>query len=417
MERFVGGMAGLDDPRLFQLNGASTPRCPIPQQQVARAPDAIAAIFEDQQLCYGELSMSEAGLRPAQTAVARRLRLGTDPALRRRFLLSNEPVRSNLRVGRLLEVLDQLAEDTAQRYVRRWYPTARVVTAAMDSMRVVGVPDETRDMVLKARINYVGTTSLEVGIRIVQPNAEPGKEALHVASCYFTMVARVTEEGGQERSVPLPKLLLDTARDLRRANRAQSRREAYRLQVQAAEEPPTREEHQLLRRLHEAQERIDGDIVLASTLVVSGWERTHLEHENVPQRIFGGYVAHRAYMYSHIASEMVASHRSLLVSVDRINFYHPVRIGDKLHFVSRVAYTGACSITVETSITRVSRDRKSTALSNLCTFTFVNVDSDLCPMPVPTIYPTTYAENARYLAGYRRHRAFLALREKHGRTA
>jgi acyl-coenzyme A thioesterase 9 len=135
-----------------------------------------------------------------------------------------------------------------------------------------------------------------------------------------------------------------------------------------------------------------------------------VEHENVPHKIFGGYVAHRAYMYAHICSEMVASHRALLVSVDRINFYQPVRMGDKLHFVSRVAFTGRTSITVETSITRISRDRKSTALSNVCTFTFVNVDPGLQPMPVPQIYPTTYAEDARYLAGYRRHQAHLALR-------
>jgi acyl-CoA hydrolase len=151
--------------------------------------------------------------------------------------------------------------------------------------------------------------------------------------------------------------------------------------------------------------------LLASTLTASSWERTYLEHENVPHKIFGGYVAHRAYMIAHICSEMVTSHRALLVSVDRINFHQPVRMGDKLHFVSRVAFTGKTSITVETSITRISRDRKSTALSNVCTFTFVNVDPELRPMPVPAIYPTTYAEDARYLAGYRRHQAHLAPRK------
>jgi acyl-CoA hydrolase len=164
----------------------------------------------------------------------------------------------------------------------------------------------------------------------------------------------------------------------------------------------------LLRRLHEAQEEPEAHVLLASTLTAESWERTYLEHENVPHKIFGGYVAHRAYMLAHICSEMVASHRALLVSVDRINFHHPVRMGDKLHYISRVAFTGRTSITVETSITRISRDRKSTALSNVCTFTFVNVDSELRPMPVPQIYPTTYAEDARYLAGYRRHQAHLA---------
>jgi acyl-CoA hydrolase len=344
-------------------------------------------------------------LNPSQTSVIKRLRFSTDLRLRRHFLLTDEPVRSNLRFGLLLEALDKLAEDAALRYVWRTYPTARVVTAAMDSMRVRGVPDETRDMVLRARVNLVGTTSLEVGIRIEQP----GDPVLHVASCYFTMVARLREKDGSERSVPLPGLEYRSKLDVERADRARLRRESSHLDRDAAEAPPSAEEYALLRRLHEAQEEPGANVLLASTLSAGGWERTYVEHENVPHKIFGGYVAHRAYMYAHICSEMVASHRALLVSVDRINFHQPVRMGDKLHFVSRVAFTGKTSITVETSITRISRDRKSTALSNVCTFTFVNVDPELHPKPVPQIYPTTYAEDARYLAGYRRHQAHLAL--------
>jgi acyl-CoA hydrolase len=274
----------------------------------------------------------------------------------------------------------------------------------MDSMRVRNVPDSNRDMVLRARVNLVGTTSLEVGVRIEQP----GTPALHVASCYFTMVARMHDESGEEHSVPLHGLEYRSKLDNARAARARLRRESSRSYATAAEAPPSVEEYALLSSLHEAQEQPGPNIVLASPLSTSGWERTYPELENVPKKIFGGYVAHRAYMYAHICSEMVASHRALLVSVDRINFYQPVRMGDKLHFVSRVAFTGNTSITVETSITRISRDRKSTALSNVCTFTFVNVDPNLKPMPVPQIYPTTYAEDARYLAGYRRHQAHLA---------
>jgi acyl-coenzyme A thioesterase 9 len=354
-------------------------------------------------------------LNPSQTSIVKRLKFSTDLRLRRHFLLTDEPVRSNLRFGLLLEVLDKLAEDTALRYVRRSYPAARVVTAAMDSMRVRGVPDETRDMVLRARVNLVGTTSLEVGIRIEQPGVAAGEPVLHVASCYFTMVARLRDEDGTERSVPLPGLEYRSKVDLARAERARMRRASYREYVHAADAPPSAEEYALLRRLHEAQEgapdQPGANILLASGLKAEGWERTYVEQENVPHKIFGGYVAHRAYMVAHICSEMVASHRALLVSVDRINFHQPVRMGDKLHYISRVAFTGHTSITVETSITRISRDRKSTALSNVCTFTFVNVDPELHPMPVPAIYPTTYAEDARYLAGYRRHQAHLAVRE------
>jgi acyl-CoA hydrolase len=257
-------------------------------------------------------------------------------------------------------------------------------------------------------VNLVGKTSLEVGIRIEQPGGQAGEPVLHVGSCYFTMVARLRDEDGTERSVPLPGLEYRSKLDAARADRARRRRESYREYLSVAEAPPSGEEYALLRRLHEAQEQPGAQILLASALTAESWERTYLEHENVPHKIFGGYVAHRAYMLAHICSEMVTSHRALLVSVDRINFHQPVRMGDKLHYVSRVAFTGKTSITVETSILRNSRDRRVTALSNVCTFTFVNVDPELRPMPVPQIYPTTYAEDARYLAGYRRHQAHLA---------
>jgi acyl-CoA hydrolase len=97
--------------------------------------------------------------------------------------------------------------------------------------------------------------------------------------------------------------------------------------------------------------------------------------------------------------------------VNRINFLQPVRIGDKLQYTSRITYTGRTSMCVEVSIERISRDRVTRALSNTCVFTFVNVDARMTPRPVPPVYPTTYAEDARYLDAYRRHHRFLTRRE------
>ena len=145
---------------------------------------------------------------------------------------------------------------------------------------------------------------------------------------------------------------------------------------------------------------------MAGSLITSGWERTYPEHENVPTKIFGGYVIHRAFMYSTLCAELAAPDRPVVVSVNRINFHHPVRMGDKLYFVSRVTYTGHSSLCVETDIVRVSRDRSSTALCNTGIFTFVNVDAELRPRPSMPIYPNTYAEDARYLAAYNRQLAF-----------
>ena len=86
-----------------------------------------------------------------------------------------------------------------------------------------------------------------------------------------------------------------------------------------------------------------------------------------------------AYELSSICAERVAPNRPVIVAVNRINFFHPVRLGDKLHYTTRVVYTGKTSLSVEANIRRISRDRTSQALSNSCLFTFVNVDKDLIP--------------------------------------
>ena len=338
-------------------------------------------------------------MTPEETSITEHLHLGSDVALRRRFMVTDEPVRANIRVGLLLEVLDKLAEETALGYVRTYYPQARVVTAAMDDLEVRAAPDVERDIVLHARINLVGTSSMEVGVRLEQASDSVAAEPIHLASCYFTMVARAID-GNVDRSLKLPPLSCQTETDLFRAQRASERRASR--PRHSPPQHPTPEEYAMLFELHAKLDAGGGPFVLARDLVTSGWERTYPEHENVPQKIFGGYVVHRAYMYAHICAEMVADARALLVSTNRIDFYQPVRMGDKLHFVSRVTFTGKSSITVETAITRISRDRSVTALSNTCIFTFVNVDDRLRLMPVPEVYPTTYLEDARFLGAYRR---------------
>ena len=335
--------------------------------------------------------------RPNDTSFYRTLPLGSDLNLRRDFMVVNEPLLGNLRFGRLLEALDKMAEDTSLNYVRQFHPEARVVTAAIDEILIKHAADVTRDIVLHARLNYVGRTSMEVGIRV----EHPGEPAVHIASCFFTMVARVGV-GEASQSVVIPPLeYIDDLEKQRYAN-AISSREAYRTEQNAAAEPPSREEYDLLNRLHHAQEEADFSGLLAGRLAADSWERMFPEKENVPTTIFGGYLVRRAYELSSICAELVAPNRPVIVAVNRINFFHPVRLGDKLHYTSRVVYAGKTSLSVEANIRRISRDRTSQALSNSCLFTFVNVDKDLTPQPVPNIFPSTYAEDARYLQAFRR---------------
>ncbi len=339
-------------------------------------------------------------VNPEETSCYRTLPLSSDPALRRRYMVMDESIEGNCRFGLLLEELDIMAEQTAIGYVRRFYPEGRVVTAAIDNILVRHAVDVNRDIVLHARINHVGRSSLEIGIRV----EHAGDPVTHIASCYFTMVARGGESAGE--SLPLPPLEYRDDLEQRRAQKAINGREEYRQQQASLLEPPSREEFEILSRLHKAQEEPGFSGFTAGRLVADAWERMYPEQEYVPHRIFGGYLIRRAFELSAICSELVAPDRSIIAAVNRINFFHPVRMGDKLHYTSRVVYTNGSFVCVEANIERISRDRSAGALSNSCLFTFVNVDRELRHRPVPPIYPTTYQEDSRYLEA---HRSYLAL--------
>ena len=342
-------------------------------------------------------------LNPLETSFTKVLPLTSDEVLKRRFMVLDEPIKANMRFGLLLEVLDKVAEEAALAYVNRFHPEARVVTAAIDNIVIRHVTDMSRDMHFKARINHVGRSSLEVGIRVEQP----GGPVRHIASCYFTMVAR-SGHGEEVVSVALPGLDYNGELEKQRADKALQRRQEYKQQQAALREPPSREEFQMLTDLHSAQDEPGFNGLLAGKLTADAWERMYPEQENVPKKIFGGYLIRRAFELSSICSEQVAPNRAIPAAVNRINFFHPVRMGDTLHYTTRVVYTNGSFICVEANIERISRDKTTKALSNSCLFTFVNVDADLNRRPVPAVYPTNYGEDARYLMAHRSCQTLIA---------
>src|SRR5699024_1250314 len=318
-----------------------------------------------------------------------------------KYMILDEDIPGNIRWGRILEKLDKLAEDIALDYVQQFTEDARVVTAAVDDIAMHVPGNIHKDLFMRARINYVGPSSMEIGIRVDQDRDAPDS----LAACYFTMVAR-KGEGKEAESIAIPPLEYESEIEKRRYEAAKNRRKSYRKQLNAFEEPPRKEEYRHLRALHLAQEEEDFDGILANNLVRSNWERMYPDHENVPEKIFGGYVIRRAFELALMHAEEVTPDRPVFVRVNRINFLQPIRIGDKLDFTSRIVYTGNTSICVEIDIERTSKDQVTRALSNTCVFTIVNVDDEMNPRPVPKVYPTTYDEDERYLEARRRHQDY-----------
>jgi len=89
----------------------------------------------------------------------------------------------NVHGGTILKLLDQVAYACASRYAGRY-----VVTLSVDQV-MFRQPVHVGDLVsFLAAVNYTGTSSMEVGIKVMAENIRT-REARHVNSCFFTMVA------------------------------------------------------------------------------------------------------------------------------------------------------------------------------------------------------------------------------------
>ena len=95
--------------------------------------------------------------------------------------------------GSLLKILDEVAFTCAARYTGRY-----VVTLLVDDVRFRAPVHVGELVTFLASVNWVGRTSLEVGIRVVAENYRTGSSR-HVISCFFVMVAM--DDDGRPREV------------------------------------------------------------------------------------------------------------------------------------------------------------------------------------------------------------------------
>ncbi len=126
--------------------------------------------------------------------------------------------------GVVLSMMDKTAAIAALRHCRN-----SVVTASIDRVDF-REPIHLGDLlVMKASVNYVGRTSMEVGVRVEAEDLLTGLRR-HTNSCYLTFVA-VDRNG---RPVDVPALKPETPMELRRYEAAEARRRR-RLEEREAE--------------------------------------------------------------------------------------------------------------------------------------------------------------------------------------
>ena len=121
----------------------------------------------------------------------------------------------NVHGGVIMKLIDTAAGVAAARYAR-----SNVVTASIDRLDFHHPAYVGNLLTLRASVNFVGRTSMEVGVRVETENLISG-EKRHTASAYLTYVA--LDRDRRPQLVPL--LILETEEDKRRNSEAKARRE------------------------------------------------------------------------------------------------------------------------------------------------------------------------------------------------
>jgi uncharacterized protein (TIGR00369 family) len=121
----------------------------------------------------------------------------------------------NVHGGVIMKLIDTAAGAVAIRHAR-----SNAVTASIDRLDFFH-PVFVGDFVtLRASLNFVGRTSMEVGVRVESENLLTG-ERRHTSTAYLTYVAL----DGQGQPLPLPPMILETDEEKRRNREAKVRRE------------------------------------------------------------------------------------------------------------------------------------------------------------------------------------------------
>ena len=114
-----------------------------------------------------------------------------------------------------MKLMDEIAGSVAVLHSRK-----NAVTASVDQMNFYEPVYIGNLLILKASVNYVGNTSMEIGVRIEARDLRTGN-VVHTGSSYLTFVA--LDESGKPTQIA--KLIPETPEEKRRYAEGKARRD------------------------------------------------------------------------------------------------------------------------------------------------------------------------------------------------
>jgi len=129
--------------------------------------------------------------------------------------------------------------------------------------------------------------------------------------------------------------------------------------------------------------------------------------------VFGNLMGGRLMYWMDIAAALVASKHCngsvVTASVDNISFENPIKLGNAVHIEARLTRTFTTSMEVHLRVWGEDHTQQYRYKSNEAYYTFVALDPNRKPRPVPDLVPETEEEKKLYDGALRRRQLRLIL--------
>lgn len=274
--------------------------------------------------------------------------------------------------GRMMEWITKAGTLAASRVAR-----GHVVLGAMDDIDFLHPVKVGQIAILRAQVEYVGTSSLEVGVRVWAEDVQTGERAVTLNShLVFVKVGDdVRPRPVADRIAPQDAAearLVEAARQRREQRRARFAQNQARL-ADIATEP----EADVRWRFESARSVLPEDALFGDTMFVGKMLMAVDEA--------GGILSMR---YC----------RGLVMTacLDAMDFYSPISTHEVVTFKAGVNYVGTSSLEVGVKV--LAEVPWSGEVRHACTafLTFVHLGLDLRPRPCPPFTPATPGERRRW---------------------
>ena len=120
------------------------------------------------------------------------------------------------------------------------------------------------------------------------------------------------------------------------------------------------------------------------------------QHANIMGNVFGGVVLSMVDRVAAVAAIRHARRQCVTVSVDKVNFKEPIRVGELVTAMARVNFTGHTSMEIGVKVIAENVLTGEQRHTNSCYLTYVALDEHGAPTEVPQIVPETPDEKRRY---------------------